>query len=65
MSDTFFGHIIDGVEVESLDGTVVTLRVVVRGDRELLGRIAALDGRLQPGSRGAEDGAAVDFVYAP
>lgn len=58
--------LVRGVEVESLDGTVITLRVVVRGDRELLGRIAALDGRLQPGSRGAEEGpAAVDFVYAP
>jgi hypothetical protein len=58
--------LVRGVEVESLDGTVITLRVVVRGDRELLGRIAALDGRLQPGARGAEEGpAAVDFVYAP
>jgi hypothetical protein len=58
--------LVRGVEVESLDGTVITLRVVVRGDRELLGRIAALDGRLQPGSRAAEEGpAAVDFVYAP
>ena len=58
--------LVRGVEVESLDGTVITLRVAVRGDRELLGRIAALDGRLQPGSRGAEEGpAAVDFVYAP
>ena len=58
--------LVRGVDVESLDGTVITLRIVVRGDRELLGRIAALDGRLQPGSRGAEEGpAAVDFVYAP
>ncbi len=58
--------LVRGVEVESLDGTVITLRIVVRGDRELLGRVAALDGRLQPGSRGAEAGpAAVDFVYAP
>ena len=58
--------LVRGVEVESLDGSVITLRVVVRGDRELLGRIAALDGRLQPGSRGADEGpAAVDFVYAP
>jgi hypothetical protein len=58
--------LVRGVEVESLDGTVITLRVVVRGDRELLGRIAALDGRLQPVSQGTEEGpAAVDFVYAP
>ncbi len=54
------------VEVESLDGAVIRLRMVVRGDRELLGRIAALDGRLQPGAA-AEAGAepAVDFVYQP
>lgn len=51
------------VEVESLDGEVITLRVAVRGDRELLGRIAALDGRLQPGPEGATP--AVDFVYRP
>ena len=58
--------LVRGVEIESLDGTVITLRVVVRGDRELLGSIAALDGRLQSGSQGAEAGpAAVDFVYAP
>lgn len=52
------------VEVESLDGDVVRLRMVVRGDRELLGRIAALDGRLQPGAA-ADAGAEpdVDFVY--
>jgi len=54
------------VEVESLDRAVVRLRMVVRGDRELLGRIAALDGRLQPGAA-AEAGAEpeVDFVYRP
>ncbi len=51
------------VEVESLHGEVITLRVAVRGDRELLGRIAALDGRLQPGSEGATP--AADFVYRP
>jgi hypothetical protein len=55
--------LVRGVDVESLDGTVITLRVVVRGDRELLGRIAALDGRLQPGA--ADAAAAVDFVYQP
>jgi len=58
--------LVRGVEVESLDGTVITLRLVVRGDRELLGRIAALDGRLRPGARDADDAAgAVDFVYQP
>jgi hypothetical protein len=58
--------VVRGVEVESLDGAVLTLRVEVRGDRELLGRIAALDGRLQPGPGVTGDGAAaVDFVYVP
>lgn len=54
------------IEVESLDGAVVQLRMVVRGDRELLGRIAALDGRLQPGPAAvAGANQAVDFVYQP
>ena len=54
------------VEVDSLDGTLITLRVAVRGDRELLGRIVALDGRLQPVAPVAGDATpAVDFVYSP
>jgi len=53
------------IDVESLDGTVITLRLVVRGDRELLGRVAALDGRLQPAAPGDDGTAAVDFVYQP
>lgn len=58
--------LVRGVVVESLEGAVVTLRVVVRGDRDLLGRVAALDGRLQPGPRGGEGAeSAVDFVYQP
>lgn len=58
--------LVRGVDVESLDGAVLTLRVEVRGDQELLGRIAALDGRLQPGPGVTGDGAAaVDFVYVP
>lgn len=58
--------LVRGIEVESLDGAVVTLRVVVRGDRELLGRVAALDGRLQPGPRGGEGTeSGVDFVFRP
>lgn len=58
--------LVRGVEVESLDGAVIQLRVVVRGDRDLLERVAALDGRLVPGPR-AEDGmpSSVDFVYQP
>jgi hypothetical protein len=53
------------VAVESLDGTVITLRAVVRGDREVLARVAALDGRLQPVPQGEGDAAAVDFVFQP
>ena len=54
------------VDVLSLEATVITLRVVVRGDRELLARIAALEGRLQPVARGEPEAApAVDFVYLP
>jgi hypothetical protein len=58
--------LVHDVEVESLEGAVVTVRLAVRGDRELLARIAALDGRLQAGPR-AEEGAepAVDFVFRP
>jgi hypothetical protein len=54
------------VDVVSLEATVLTVRVVVRGDRELLARIAALEGRLQPVARDELDAApAVDFVYLP
>lgn len=53
------------VEVESLDGEVITLRLVVRGDGELLGRVAALDGRLRAGAPGEAGTSPVDFVYQP
>ena len=54
------------VEVESLQGSVVTLGLLVRGDRELLGRIAAFDGRLQPAAPGAEGAArSADFTFQP
>lgn len=54
------------VQVESLQGDVVRLSMVVRGDRELLARIAALDGRLQAVAPAGEGGPpAVDFVYQP
>lgn len=53
------------VAVESLDGTVVTLRAVVRGDREVLGRVAALDGRLQPVPHEEGAAATADFVFQP
>jgi len=54
------------VEVESLQGSVVTLVLLVRGDRELLGRIAAFDGRLQPAAPAAEGAVpSADFTFQP
>jgi len=54
------------VEVSALEGEVLTLSVEVRGDRDLLARIAALDGRLRPGAPAADgQPATVDFVYQP
>jgi hypothetical protein len=45
---------------------VVTLGLLVRGDRELLARIAALDGRLQPVAPAAEGAASsADFTFQP
>jgi len=58
--------LVRNVEVESLEGSVVAVRVTVRGDRELLARVAALEGRLQPVPPDAEAAApAVDFIYQP
>lgn len=58
--------LVRGVAVESLEGTVVRLRLVVQGDRDLLGRIAALDVHLQPPPAAVEaPEPAVDFVYQP
>lgn len=58
--------LVRSVVVESLEGAVVRLRMVVRGDRELLGRIAALDGHLQPAPQEVEgDEPVVDFLYQP
>jgi len=54
------------VQVESLQGEVVRLSLVVRGDRELLAQVAALDGRLQAVAPAGEgESPAVDFVYQP
>jgi hypothetical protein len=53
------------VEVEALEGDVLRLRVTVRGDRDLLGRIAALEGKLLPAAGGAEAAPAADFVFQP
>jgi hypothetical protein len=55
--------LVHGVDVEALDGDVLTLRLQLRGDRELLGRIAALEGRLS--APDAAQAAEVDFLYQP
>jgi len=57
--------LVRSVAVEALEGDVVRLRVVVRGDRELLGRIATMDGKLQPVARGAEPAPEADFSFEP
>ena len=57
--------LVRSVGVEALDGDVVTLRVTVRGDGDLLARIAALDGRLRPASDVADADPTLDFVYQP
>lgn len=52
--------------VESLAGDVVRLRLTVKGDRQVLVRIAALDGRLQTAARGSDPAdAGVDFLFQP
>lgn len=52
--------------VEALDGEVLTVGVTMRGDRQLLGRLAAMDGRLAPGSDDpAGSGPRADFIYLP
>lgn len=57
--------LVRSVAVEALEGEVLRLRVVVRGDRELLGRVAALEAKLQPVSRGGDAAADADFVFQP
>ena len=54
------------VAVEALEGGVLRLRLTMRGDRELLGRIAALDGRLLPAVQNAGTAApGADFQFQP
>lgn len=54
------------IKVTEMAGGVVTLELLVRGDLELLRRIAALDGRLQARAQTpAEEGSAVDFIFQP
>jgi hypothetical protein len=57
--------VVRSVAVEALERDVVRLRVVVRGDRELLGRIAALEAKLQPVTRDADGAPEADFRYMP
>jgi hypothetical protein len=59
--------LVRNVDVEEMAGDIVTLKLAVRGDLELLRRIAAMDGRLQSGvPGGAPEGAtAVDFIFRP
>lgn len=57
--------LVRSVGVDALDGEVVTLRVSLRGDGDLLARIAALDGRLRPASAVADADPTLDFVYQP
>ena len=58
--------IVRDLAVEALVGDVIRLRLTVVGDRQLLVRIAALDGRLVPpaGSTDPAD-AGVDFLFRP
>lgn len=58
--------IVRDTSVDALEGELLRLNVTIRGDQELLGRIAAMDGRLVPapaGPSGAAPGA--DFIYQP
>jgi hypothetical protein len=64
--------LVRNVEVEEMANGVVTLKLAVRGDLDLLRRIVAMDDRLQSGDRvGAEGGSAeegataVDFTFKP
>ena len=59
--------LVRNVDVEEMAGDVVTLKLAVRGDLELLRRIAAMDGRLQSGVPGgaAEGSTAIDFIFKP
>jgi len=57
--------VVRDVTVEALEGGVLRLRLTMRGDRELLGRIAALDGRLLPASGDAGAAPAADFQFQP
>ncbi len=58
--------LVRAVRVAALDQRVVSLDVSLRGDVELLRRIAALDTRLVPAAAAGEEGTpAPDFDYVP
>jgi hypothetical protein len=59
--------LVRNVEVEEMSAGVVTLKLDLRGDLDLLRRIAAMDDRLQSGVPGGagEGAAAVDFTFKP
>jgi hypothetical protein len=57
--------LVRSVAVEALEGDVLRLRVVVQGDRDLLGRVAALEGKLQPLAGGADPTADAGFSFQP
>jgi hypothetical protein len=56
--------LVRGIQVAEMSEGVVSLQLALRGDLELLKRIAALDERLRAGPAG-EDGSGVDFTYVP
>ena len=59
--------LVRAVAVEGLDGEMVHLKMSLRGDLELLRRIAALDTHLQPAVRaaGKVGSAGADFTWQP
>jgi hypothetical protein len=65
---TYLGElsIVRDVSVDELAGELMRINVTLRGDRQLLGRLAAMDGRLAPSSEDpAGPGPGADFVYVP
>jgi hypothetical protein len=65
---TYLGRlsIVRDVSVDALEGELLRFKVTMRGDRDLLGRIAAMDGRLVPATDDpATAGPGADFLYQP
>jgi hypothetical protein len=58
--------IVRTASVEALDGELLLISVTMRGDRQLLGRFAAMEGRLASGNDDpSESDRSADFVYLP